>query len=86
MSVLMRRSIRSFSSVDAETAYWRGSNPAGASPMRFLPALFALLWTVGWLAPAPAAAQADYARERRWADEITPAILVGDPADLSTGG
>ena len=54
--------------------------------MRFLPALFAVLWTVGWLAPAPAAAQADYARERRWADEITPAIRVGDPADLSTGG
>jgi hypothetical protein len=31
-----------------------------------------------------AAVQAqDYAREKRWADEITPAILVGDPVYLS---
>ena len=28
-------------------------------------------------------AQADYAREKRWADEITPAILVGDPVQLA---
>ncbi len=28
------------------------------------------------------AVQADYAREQRWADEITPAILVGDPVQL----
>jgi len=28
-------------------------------------------------------AQADYAREKRWADEITPAILVGDPVHLA---
>lgn len=28
-------------------------------------------------------AQADYAREQRWADEITPAILVGDPVQLA---
>lgn len=27
-------------------------------------------------------AQADYAREQRWAAEITPAILVGDPVQL----
>ncbi len=27
-------------------------------------------------------AQADYAREQRWADEITPAILVGDAVQL----
>jgi pimeloyl-ACP methyl ester carboxylesterase len=31
------------------------------------------------LAPAPASAQADYAREKRLADEITPGIVVGDP-------
>ena len=32
---------------------------------------------------APSAfAQADYAREKRWADEITPAILVGDAVQL----
>jgi len=34
------------------------------------------------LAPALALAQADYAREQRWADEITPAIIVGDPIRL----
>lgn len=28
-------------------------------------------------------AQPDYAREQRWADEITPAILVGDPVQLA---
>jgi dienelactone hydrolase len=27
-------------------------------------------------------AQADYARERRWAEEITPSILIGDPVYL----
>ena len=32
---------------------------------------------------APALAQADYAREKRWADEITPAILVGDAVYLT---
>jgi hypothetical protein len=35
------------------------------------------------LAPALSFAQADYAREKRWADEITPAILVGDPVYLA---
>jgi dienelactone hydrolase len=35
------------------------------------------------LAPALSFAQADYAREKRWADEITPAILVGDPVYLT---
>jgi predicted alpha/beta-hydrolase family hydrolase len=34
------------------------------------------------LAPARACAQADYERERRWADEITPGIVVGDPVRL----
>jgi pimeloyl-ACP methyl ester carboxylesterase len=34
------------------------------------------------LAPALALAQADYAREKRWAEEITPAIVVGDPLYL----
>jgi len=36
------------------------------------------------LAPAPAFAQADYAREARWADEIAPAIVVGDPVRLES--
>ncbi|MBI3043055.1 MAG: DUF3530 family protein [Betaproteobacteria bacterium] len=38
---------------------------------------------MGLLAPAPCSAQADYAREKRWADEIAPAILVGDPVYLA---
>ncbi|MDP1536648.1 MAG: DUF3530 family protein [Burkholderiales bacterium] len=42
-----------------------------------------------WLAVLLAAAsfnifaQSDYAREQRWANEITPAILVGDPVQLA---
>ena len=42
-----------------------------------------------WLAVLLAAAsfnifaQPDYAREQRWANEITPAILVGDPVQLA---
>lgn len=42
-------------------------------------ALFALLLA---LTNTVCFAQADYAREQRWADEITPAILVGDPVQL----
>lgn len=37
------------------------------------------------LAPGLALAQADYAREKRWADEITPSIVVGDPVYLELG-
>ena len=43
-------------------------------------ALFALLLA---LVSLHCFAQADYAREQRWADEITPAILVGDPVQLA---
>jgi hypothetical protein len=41
---------------------------------RFICALYALglVWA-GTVAAAP-----DYAREKRWADEITPALVVGD--------
>ena len=35
------------------------------------------------LASSTCVAQADYAREQRWAAEITPTILVGDPLQLS---
>lgn len=31
----------------------------------------------------PCLAQADYAREQRWASEITPSILIGDPVELT---
>jgi pimeloyl-ACP methyl ester carboxylesterase len=34
------------------------------------------------LGPVQARGQADYAREQRWADEIAPAIVVGDPVQL----
>lgn len=40
-----------------------------------------VLWLL-LLAPAFALAQADYAREKRWADEITPSIVVGDAVYL----
>lgn len=42
----------------------------------------ALLALVLALASLGSFAQADYAREQRWADEITPSILVGDPVQL----
>ncbi len=44
----------------------------------------ALLLLVSLMLPGPSCfAQADYAREQRWADEIIPAILVGDPVYLT---
>jgi alpha-beta hydrolase superfamily lysophospholipase len=36
--------------------------------------------------PAVALAQADYVREQRWAEEITPGIVVGDPVHLEAAG
>src|SRR5690242_13130361 len=47
------------------------------------PAIRALGWML--LVPALCFGQADYAREQRWAEEITPAIVVGDPLYLATG-
>ena len=47
---------------------------------RFVSACLTLLTL--WLV-TPAFAQADYAREKRWADEITPAVLVGDAVYLA---
>jgi pimeloyl-ACP methyl ester carboxylesterase len=35
------------------------------------------------LAPLAALAQPDYAREQRWAEEVRPAIVVGDPVELA---
>ena len=45
--------------------------------MRSLFTVLSLLFSLHCLA------QADYAREQRWAAEITPAILVGDPVQLA---
>ena len=52
--------------------------PATA-PITF-PAVLASLWLCS--AALAQAAEPDYAREQRWAQEITPAILVGDPVKL----
>ncbi|TCS72175.1 dienelactone hydrolase [Sulfuritortus calidifontis] len=43
--------------------------------------LITLLFTLFLGLPA-AAGQSDYAREKKWADEILPAVLVGDPVWL----
>jgi len=48
------------------------------TPVRCAAGLLAL----ALLAPAFSFAQADYAREKRWADEIAPAIVVGEPVQL----
>jgi len=51
--------------------------------MKF-PKLRKYLFLLSFLWFSPAFAQTpDYAREKRWADEITPAILVGDAAYLT---
>lgn len=49
--------------------------------MTRLPLFFVTLFV-----SALACAQADYAREKRWADEITPGIVVGDPVYLEASG
>jgi dienelactone hydrolase len=43
--------------------------------------LAALILSLVWAFPAAAA---DYAREKKWADEIIPGIVVGDPVYLET--
>lgn len=47
--------------------------------VRLLVFVSLLLGSMACFAQAVPAVQPDYAREKRWADEITPAILVGDP-------
>ena len=51
----------------------RSNNAGRSATSGAVSALWVLL-----LAPALALAQADYAREKRWADEIAPTIVVGD--------
>lgn len=44
------------------------------------------VWLLGILLLVGLGAHAaDYAREKRWADEITPSILVGEPVELTAG-
>lgn len=50
---------------------------------RILVFAWLLIGSVACFAQTVAAIQPDYAREKRWADEITPAILVGDPVYLA---
>jgi len=50
--------------------------------MRAYRALSLALWSI--VACAQYGYAADYAREERWAQEIAPAIVVGDPVYLST--
>lgn len=45
--------------------------------------VLAFVVSANCLAQTAQPAQPDYAREKRWADEITPAILVGDPVYLA---
>ncbi len=42
-----------------------------------------LPWLLALCVAAPALAKSDYAREKKWADEITPGIVVGDPVYLT---
>ncbi|MDB5865794.1 MAG: hypothetical protein JWO70_3600, partial [Betaproteobacteria bacterium] len=51
-------------------------------PLRVLRGSFFFLAVALALAAPSAFAQADYAREQRWADEITPAIIVGGAVQL----
>ena len=46
----------------------------------------AILISLILLMSAPAFAAPDYAREKKWADEITPGIVVGDALYLEASG
>lgn len=53
------------------------------SPSTVRPLLHLLLCAAILLAGPLMAAEPDYGRERRWADEIVPALVVGDPVYLA---
>jgi predicted alpha/beta-hydrolase family hydrolase len=69
------------------------TNPASARPGGSLApnrrtgaaswVLAAILWLAG--ASLAAAQNADYAREQRWAQEIIPGLVVGEPVELKLG-
>ena len=54
--------------------------------MRVLLTLLLALASFHSFAQAAQVVQPDYVREQRWAAEITPAILVGDPVQLTIPG
>jgi len=62
---------------------WMASGPRmPASAASWFRSTVCAMVTTLLLAPAFAAAQADYAREKRWADEVAPMLVVGDPVYL----
>ncbi|MEO7760765.1 MAG: alpha/beta fold hydrolase [Casimicrobiaceae bacterium] len=50
--------------------------------MRYTSPLMRSLFAIAMLLVAVTASAQDYAREKRWADEIVPAVVVGDPVWL----
>src|SRR5687768_5656452 len=68
-------------------ARWCNRTAIVRSPLRPIVAFVVNLVVIASsLVASPAFAQADYAREKRWADEITPAIIVGDAVQLELPG
>ena len=59
-------------------------DPTGTRPRRGLGAYAALLLVPLFVACAQQDFAIDYAREERWAQEVVPAVVVGDPVYLST--
>jgi hypothetical protein len=53
--------------------------------MRFLSSVTALGLALGLAMSAPAIS-ADYAREKNWANEVTPSVMTGDPVWLELSG
>ena len=60
------------------------ADPTGPQPRRGLGAHVALPLVLAFVACAHQDFATDYAREERWAQEVLPAIVVGDPVYLST--
>jgi predicted alpha/beta-hydrolase family hydrolase len=77
---------RSFSWISSTARGPRGLDRSGrASRFWLRRALPSALLACALAAPLAAAAQADYAREARWAEQILPSVLVGDPVWLELG-
>jgi predicted alpha/beta-hydrolase family hydrolase len=76
--------MRSFGSCNELGSSLRWNDDVVVQPRQsFSATLCKYLFLLVFLYSANALCQADYTREKRWADEITPAILVGDPVYLT---
>lgn len=53
--------------------------------MRFLSSVYVMSLALGLAVSAPAIS-ADYAREKNWANEVTPSVMTGDPVWLELSG